>query len=353
MNKKILYLARESSLFDSGGSRVDCRNLRTLQTIFGKSNVIIAYLPKTTIMTVAKSIITLSSYGVGRGLEKRVLQMQKNYQCDFVFIEGSFCGRLVKELTQQGCTVIMHMHNIEAFLYKERLMTEKTLISYIRYKFIKYNEKLSTKYASFIINLNDRDSYNLFREYGRISDIILPITFPKRAISLKSIKPGNYLLFVGSNFFPNIEGLIWFFSNVAPYIKHNIKVVGTCCQNELLRKVSIPINVDLVGYVDNLEEVYLEASAIIAPIFHGSGMKTKTVEAMSFGKTIIGTDEAFVGISDQGRNIGFKCNTAREFIDSINALDNNPINAVTLNYFNESFTDDVFRSKLENFLNYI
>ena len=43
-------------------------------------------------------------------------------------------------------------------------------------------------------------------------------------------------------------------------------------------------------------------------------MKTKTVEAMMFGKTVLGSDEAFCGY--EGLN-NYLCNTADDFIKRI------------------------------------
>lgn len=350
--KKILYIAREPQALLSGGASVDSRNLRTLKSIYGNGNVVVEYLPKSTLKSVALSLLTLSSYGVNYIREKKILQSRRLNNCQLIFIEGSFTGNLVYQLSMQGCKVILHMHNIEAKLYRSRLNYEKGLIPWLRYAFIRYNEKLSVKYAAAIINLNQRDSEDMLELYNRKADIILPITFPKRQHDNDSIGVGDYLLFVGSDFFPNIEGLIWFIKNVAPYVKTIIKVVGSCCNNPMLQAIKLPSNVKLVGYVNNLSTYYSYASAIIAPIFSGSGMKTKTIEAMSFGKTIIGTNEAFVGIesSEHSNSIGFRCNTAEEFIDAINKFDQNRINPMTLKVFENTFTDDVFRVKLRQFL---
>jgi hypothetical protein len=72
--------------------------------------------------------------------------------------------------------------------------------------------------------------------------------------------------------------------------------VGACCENPTLAYKTIPSNVKLDGYVNDLSSYYKSAVAVVAPIFKGSGMKTKVIEAMSYGKSIIGTDEAFQGI---------------------------------------------------------
>lgn len=353
MKHHLLYIAREPQVLNSGGAEVDQRNLRILREIFGEENVIVEFLPKTTLKSVANSLLTLSSYGVSHKQEKYILQLHNRYHFNFAFIEGSFCGKLVYGLTRHGCKVIIHMHNIEAKLYKDRLINEKGFISLIRYRYIKYNENLSIKYATAIINLNDRDKNEMLKSYGRKSDLILPITFPRRNVNRNLHEEGKFILFVGSNFFPNIEGIIWFIRNVAPNVKTQIKIVGGCCKNPLLINEPHPSNVELVGYVDDLNQYYSDSFAVIAPIFSGSGMKTKTIEAMSYGKTILGTDEAFVGIKNPDQTVGVKCNTAEEFIKAINNLDRLKVNVQTLRTFESSFTDDVFKIKLCKFLSAI
>ena len=61
---------------------------------------------------------------------------------------------------------------------------------------------------------------------------------------------------------------------------------------------------------------------MIAPIFHGSGMKTKVAEALMHGKKIIGTSEAFVGYEDHRHKAGWICNNANEFVSAIDSANN-------------------------------
>ena len=158
-------------------------------------------------------------------------------------------------------------------------------------------------------------------------------------------------MFVGSNFFPNVEGINWFIDHIAKHINLDVRIVGGCCQNPLLQKRPLPANVFLEGYVDDLSAFYKNAVAVIIPIFHGSGMKTKTIEALSYGKTIIGTKEAFVGITADYNRIGGLCNSPVEFIDKISALDkNNRVNEYSLNIFNSNFSEEIFIEKLYAFL---
>lgn len=76
--------------------------------------------------------------------------------------------------------------------------------------------------------------------------------------------------------------------------------------------------VEVVATADNLVPWHLGASSVIAPIFDGSGMKTKVAEALMYGKTVIGTPEAFSGCENVADRAGWVCSTADEFVAAIN-----------------------------------
>lgn len=67
------------------------------------------------------------------------------------------------------------------------------------------------------------------------------------------------------------------------------------------------------------------ADVIIAPLFDGGGMKTKTVEALSYGKSIVATDEGLEGFwqemdsTIQNRFV-FKTNDENEWIKKLNEM---------------------------------
>lgn len=346
----ILYLNTEPTKQIFGGTYVANRNLKALQKIVGEKNVFVWYIKKTTLKSVVRSLLTLSSYGISRQEETEIIKARSQLNCDIVFIEGSLRGGLVKRL-KNSCTTIIFAHNIEALLYRQRLSKERGFISYIRYLFIKYNEHKSVQFADKIITLNQRDNNYLQNIYHRSSDYILPITYPKQIVHSSSdfdVRP--YCLFVGSDFFPNIEGIIWFIKNVASHINLEVRIIGSCCRNPSLMKLKLPSNVHLDGYVDDIAKYYHHARAIIVPIFSGSGMKTKTIEAMSYGKTIIGTSEAFVGIEGDFNQIGGLCNTADEFIKVLSSKEFCEYNSYTMQLFLSRYTDDSFLKGLKSAL---
>ena len=76
--------------------------------------------------------------------------------------------------------------------------------------------------------------------------------------------------------------------------------------------------------------------------FSGSGLKTKTVEALSFGKTIIGFPEAFEGIDFEKYQGACICVASDyDFINKINEVNPNQLyNEMSDKLFNEKLSDE-------------
>ena len=51
-----------------------------------------------------------------------------------------------------------------------------------------------------------------------------------------------------------------------------------------------------LGFVKELKDFYANVHCVINPMSGGTGLKIKTVEALSFGKPVLGTVDAFVGL---------------------------------------------------------
>ncbi len=346
---KVLYIAKELSGINNGAFYVMNRNRFAIEHIIGKDNLRNFNLPESSIKNVVSSIIHIGSYGVTPEIEKSLLSIISIDQPDLVFVESSSNGSIFQNLKKIGVKSICFAHNVDTNLSKAELTSRLPLIAIPKYILTRINEKRTAKYTDTLICLTQRDSEGFKNTFGRKADYIFPITFPLKQLS--EILPTHessipHFLFVGSDFFPNVEGIKWFITEVAPHVKMNFRIVGGCCQNPVIKNLSLPPNVTLVGYADDLSIEYRNASGVIAPIFKGSGMKTKTIEAMSYGKSIFGTDEAFAGIDVDYSKIGGLCNTSEDFIKKLNSFNGDYINEYTRMIFESHFSDEIFVEKL-------
>lgn len=344
---KVAYVSRDLGVISNGASKVMNRNLRILREVIGERNVISLSLPVTSLKNVLDSFVNLGSYGIAKKMEKKIIDKIDFYKPDYVFIESSSFGSLFKKIKKKGIKTICFAHNVDTLLCKAELISRNPIISVPKYIITRINEKRTVNYTDVLICLTERDSCGFNKMFGRSADVLFPITFPERELEM-GLKNDGYFLFVGSDFFPNIEGIEWFIKKVAPYVNKKFKIVGSCCNNIRLKRLKLPGNVSLSGYVKDIEQEYLKAQGVIAPIFKGSGMKTKTIEALSYGKSVYGTTEAFAGIDVDYAKIGGLCNSENEFIEKLsNDNSKKAVNEYSLKIFREQYSDKIFKSNLE------
>ena len=212
-----------------------------------------------------------------------------------------------------------------------------------------YNEFLTIRFSDKLIVLNNREKKELKRVYLKHKNkeiYTIPLFFEDRYNNEieKNEKKYEYL-FIGSGFFANIYGVSWFIDNVLSQIKGKLLVIGFGME-KLKEKYGNNEKLEIIGGVENIDKYYYENNIIISPIFHGSGMKTKTIEAMMFNKLIVGTNEAFVGIKEEDINkSGFCCNNENEFIEILKKLENKKIETKSREVYLENFSKEKIKKE--------
>lgn len=113
------------------------------------------------------------------------------------------------------------------------------------------------------------------------------------------------LLFVGSKGHqPNVDGLDWFLSEVAPLLQHALgaqcplTVVGSDMETYQPPVAQEAEGIRILGRVDDatLGECYDSARVVIAPLRYGGGVKGKVIEAISKGVPCAMTPAAAQGL---------------------------------------------------------
>jgi glycosyltransferase involved in cell wall biosynthesis len=239
-----------------------------------------------------------------------------------VFLDGSNFGRAAQAIKQRAphVQVFTFFHNVEARFFWGSLKVRRSPRALAVFLANYVAERAAVRASDALICLSERDSQGLTRWYGRTGDAILPMSLadqlPSDGSALAERLRPPYALFVGGAFYANVEGLRWFAREVAPKIGIPIVVVGRGME-VLADELAATPSVELIGAVDDLASWYHGAAFAIAPIFDGSGMKTKVAEALMFGKHVIGTAEAFSGYEAQVIRSGWQCRTADEFVAAV------------------------------------
>lgn len=273
-------------------------------------------------------------------------------ELDFIFVNHSFYGSLIKKIKFHfpKLQIITFYHNIESEFVKESIKCNKKLGSLLIYNAVFYQERILSRYSSLRIVLNNRDAHKLKLNYGIEADYTIPITISDKFNDINSqfdkTKYPPFALFVGSDFYANYHGIKWFAKNVSESIFIPVYVVGSGF--EKYRKEFMKYsNINIIGSVDDISIYYKNAQFIISPIFYGSGMKTKTAEALMYGKSIIGTSEAFEGFLIDS-SIGRCCNNSSEFIDAINNNQLPKYNTKSRQVYEDLYSPSIFENKIIN-----
>jgi len=224
--------------------------------------------------------------------------------------------------------VITFFHNVETRFFWGSWRLHKTLHALGVLVANTLAERKAVEFSDKIVCLSERDSRLLKRLYGRcathIASMVLEDKYPTSFAEFASKPSERFALFVGGTFYANRAGIEWFVREMVPKIDLPIYFVGRGFE-ELRAELEVPGKVVVVGAVDSLADWYRRAQLVIAPIFDGSGIKTKVAEALMFGKKIIGTPEAFSGYEQIAERAGWVCTTAEEFVATIDWVQKMPL----------------------------
>ncbi|OGI07274.1 MAG: hypothetical protein A2Y40_05405 [Candidatus Margulisbacteria bacterium GWF2_35_9] len=261
--------------------------------------------------------------GLNKQSIKEALQIIQSKQIAKVFLDGSNLGSLAKVIKKKHpkIEVITFFHNVEVRFFWGAFYSKMSFRSLAVLVVNYLAERKSVLYSDKRVCLSNRDSKLLKKIYARESTYITPMVLedkmPVGFDKANTFSKDKYVLFVGGTFYANIFGIKWFVNNVVPHVDIKLYIVGLGFE-KLREELEVNSHVKVIGAVDSLSDWYKKSQFVIAPIFDGSGMKTKVAEALMYGKKVVGTPEAFSGYVDSLPQAGWVCKTAEEFIEAIN-----------------------------------
>lgn len=233
----------------------------------------------------------------------RIMAQLKNLSLDIVHVHsywihpftnviGLFAHRFAERLV---ITPHLHMTARQSIINKERLLRRATLNLYHHYVGIAFY----LRRADAVIALSNEEA-DLYKSWG-----ISPITVIPNGVNLPSTKirrnfgePIKQILCV-SRIEPD-KGIEFLIKAAQLMMKQNIsfrlKIAGPCNNSlylnllyRLIKNYDLDENVKILGFVDNLEELYNEAHVFVTPSLYDA-QPIRVLEAMSHGLPIVATN---------------------------------------------------------------
>ena len=203
--------------------------------------------------------------------------------------------------------IVLRAHNVEHEIW-ERLTAntgnpiKRAYLRILTDRLREYEiDQLDRIDALLSISSKDDENFRVFGYQGKSR--VMPIS-----LNLESYEPRHdwnaiSLSFIGSlDWFPNLEGLEWFLENVdlsgltCPLSGQQLKfhVAG---RNPPSRIAASPLpSLSFHGEVPNAIDFINDHVLMVVPLFSGSGMRTKILEAMALERVVITTSLGLEGI---------------------------------------------------------
>lgn len=138
------------------------------------------------------------------------------------------------------------------------------------------------------------------------------------------------MLFVGNyRHPPNGDAVHFFVREVLPRVRQEVPDAEFCIagSNVSLLDQRIAANVDgvrVIGYVPDIRQCYRSAAVFVAPIFTGTGMRVKLLEALSMGMAVVATPLAAQGFRAKHGQAMLTAQDAQAFAEKAVELLRNP-----------------------------
>lgn len=231
---------------------------------------------------------------------------QKVNDYDVLFIDHFIMAQYIPESFSKR--VVIHQHNAEYLMWQrfaeiETNLVKKIILNYETHRIKNFERKLCLRGNAILVAPNDqialqqllpRSTLPFYRTMHLADDQLLD-KFKDYAQNEKEV------LYVGTlSWEANWDGLLWFLQGawgeiVGAHPDVRLTIIGKASLYQETILKSFP-NIEVLGFVDDLDVYFNRSLLFITPLRFGSGIKVKVVEAMYRGMAIVTTSIGSEGI---------------------------------------------------------
>jgi len=255
---------------------------------------------------------------------------------DIVYYENlealSLLGKIIKSKSPTSIK-IYDAHNVDSELWMQKAVLENSeLCKTYSQKALKTETTLH-KRVDFYFCCSEQDNSKLRSlNNNKITGLVIPngmnLALNPFDSNFEKYQIKN-IIFCGSlDYFPNREGLFWFYNEVFPIIKRELPnitltVIGNVVSKDVYDFLLNDKSVKFIGNVQDVAPYYRNASVAIAPLKSGSGTRLKILEAMSLGNPVVSTTIGAEGIECENNINLFIGDHSASFASNVLKLLNN------------------------------
>lgn len=251
---------------------------------------------------------------------------------DVVQLEGLYLALyagLIKKHSKAG--IIYRAHNVEHLIWQKHSNREKNLLKrwYLRSlcSRIRNFEQDFINVYDLLVPISGIDLELLNSMGNKKPSVVVPFGMynDDDTTRINNTSEDYSLLYIGAlDWMPNVDALVWFVKEVWLQVKRRYPelkffVAGRNAAAGL-EKYLLQNGVYFLGEVENTGDFLSKKGIVVVPLFSGSGIRVKIIEAMFAGKPVIATSVSAKGISVENEKHILLADDAGEFIACIGKL---------------------------------
>ncbi len=311
--------------FDSGQSNDLQEIQRYCQLELVKVNFHTSY-PKIFINLFSSTPYTISKYRT-ESYKKRLREIINENKFDIAIVDHlhmASYGKFVKE--EFNIPVVLREHNLESVIWRRLYLETKNPLfkAYARLQYRRFFEYESNITACFdkCMMISKIEKLKLESMNPSIKACVIPAGVDTSYFFPMNVNEEPYsIVSVGAlDWYPNVEGICWFLSDVWPIVKAEVPrakfyIVGKNPPNKIIRLSTN--DVILTGYVEGTRPYIAKSAIFIVPIKSGGGVRIKILNAMAMGKAIVSTVVGSEGLDVENRKNIYIAETYQEFAEYV------------------------------------
>ncbi|MRR08614.1 glycosyltransferase [bacterium] len=226
--------------------------------------------------------------------------------------------------------VILREHDVDSAIMGRLAATERNPIKRILYRsqagrLMRYEREMLGNFdAIFAITEDDRQRI-IANDRGLAGKThVVPAGVDLSGKYRESVNPSRTILHLASmDWSPNRQGLMWFLRNVLPKVvamvpDAKLVVAGKNMPSEFKRYRGP--NVEVIGYIENPDELLERCRLAVVPLWVGSGMRIKILNYFAAGVPVVSTSIGAEGITAENGRYLMIADDAEEFARSVVTL---------------------------------
>jgi polysaccharide biosynthesis protein PslH len=277
-----------------------------------------------------KSLINQESYNISRfysdEFAKKLKDVLKNHHFDIVQLESLFASPYISLIrqTSPGSKIVLRSHNVENEIWFQKSNNAKNFLSalYLKHlaKKLKQYEDITLKKVDAVAAISENDAHYFKKINAKILVETIQTAMEEGNENHTPLLADTFF-FIGSfDWQPNADGINWLLKEVWPNVVNKFphlkfRIAGRKMPQSLMKQ-TIP-GVDFLGEIEDASDFIKSNGIMLVPLFSGSGIRIKILEAMAKGKAVISTSLGAEGIGAEDKHTILLANTAEDFIKSI------------------------------------